>query len=255
MGFLTDVVDRIRRDLSADPPDPVSLRERAAAAPPPRDLAAALRAPGIGVIAEIKRASPSAGRIAETDPGARAAAYERAGAAAVSVLTERTHFGGSNDDLQAARACTSLPILRKDFVVHPAQVLEARAAGADAILLITAALSDDEVQVLLAAAAGEGMAAVVEAHTARDLARAVASGARVLGVNARDLETLEVDAGRARALLADAPPDRVRILESGIGTAEDVRLAAEAGADAVLVGEALMRAPDPEAKLRELTGR
>jgi indole-3-glycerol phosphate synthase len=254
VAFLTDVVDGVRRRLAADPPDEAALRARVAAMPPPRDLEAALRAPGVGVIAEIKRTSPSAGRIAQADAGWRAATYQAAGAAAVSVLTEAAHFGGSLEDLRAARACTSLPVLRKDFLVHPAQVLEARAAGADAVLLIPAAVSDRELGALLAAARALGMSAVVEGHSAGDVDRALAAGARIVGVNARDLETLDVDPGRARGLLAAVPPDRVRVLESGIATWEDVRLARRAGADAVLVGEALMRAPDPAAKLRELLG-
>jgi indole-3-glycerol phosphate synthase len=181
--------------------------------------------------------------------------YERGGAVAVSVLTEARHFGGSLADLRLARGRTILPILRKDFIVHPVQVLEARAEGADAVLLIAAALSESELRELAVVAHEVGLATLVEAHSEADLAKALAAGAGILGVNSRDLETLQVDVERALALLASAPPDRVRVLESGVSSRHQVLAAADAGADAVLVGEAVMRAPDPVAKIAELLGR
>lgn len=252
MGFLTETVEHVRRELDRHPLPDGTLLLRARALPAPVDLEAALRAPGTSLIAEVKRASPSAGAIAEADPAERAAAYERAGAAAISVLTEPRHFDGSLADLRAARRATSLPILRKDFVVHPSQVLESRASGADAILLIAAALSAAELAELQAAAGDLGMRCLVETHSQADLDRALQADARVIGVNARDLESLQVDPGRALATLARVPDDRVRVFESGVRTREDVRRAEQAGADAVLVGEALMRATDPAAKIAEL---
>ncbi len=257
MGFLSDVVDEVRRELAAHPRDRDALTAAAAAAPPTTDLAGALRerarADGIAVIAEVKRASPSAGEIApDADPAARAASYDAAGAAAISVLTEPHHFGGSLDDLRAVRTATGRPVLRKDFLVEPDQVLEARAAGADAVLLIVSCLDDADLRTMLAATRDLGMEAVVEAHSDDDLERALATDARVIGVNARDLETLRVDPAAARTRLARIDADRLAVLESGVRTHEDVRAAADAGAVAVLVGETLMRAPDPGAALREL---
>ncbi len=228
---------------------------RCMALPPARDFEAALRGPATAIIAEVKRSSPSAGAIAEVDPRAQAAAYERAGAAAISVLTEPHHFGGSLADLRSVHLVTRLPVLRKDFLVHPAQLMEARAGGADAALLIAGSVSPSELKALVAAADDLGLAALVEAHGAEDLAAAVDTGARVIGVNARDLETLEMDEGAALGLLVAVPDDRVRVFESGVRTREQVERAAAAGADAVLVGEALMRAADPGEALRGLLGR
>ena len=229
---------------------------RSLAMPPTRDFAGALgAAEAPAIIAEVKRASPSAGRIAEADPGRRAAAYARAGAAAISVLTEPRHFDGSLSDLRAVRLTTTLPVLRKDFLVHPAQLMEARAEGADAVLLIATCLSELELTALLGTAKDLRLGALVEAFGQEDLERALASGAEVVGVNARDLETLKVDEERALELLATIPDDRVRVFESGISQREQVVRAVDAGASAVLVGEALMRADDPAAKIGELLGR
>jgi len=252
MGFLTDVVGRVRRDLDEHPLPEGTLLLRTQSAPPPLDLESALRRPGMGLIAEVKRASPSAGEIAEADPGVQAARYQEGGARAISVLTEARHFGGTLADLRLVRAHSALPVLRKDFIVHPAQVLEARANGADAVLLIVAALTDAELAGLLATAADLGMAALVESHTAEEVDRAVASGAPVIGVNSRDLETLDVDLERGLGLLGRVPGDRVTVFESGVSSRRDVARAEEAGAKAVLVGEALMRAPEPAARIREL---
>ncbi|HXY72518.1 MAG TPA: indole-3-glycerol phosphate synthase TrpC [Actinomycetota bacterium] len=254
MGFLTEAVERVRRELDRNPLPEGTLLLRTQTAPSAIDFEASLRRPGVSVVAEVKRASPSAGRIAETDPGAQAAAYEAGGASAISVLTEPRHFDGTIADLRLVRAHTALPVLRKDFIVHPSQILEARANGADAVLLIVAALSDAEIRGLLESADDLGMAALVETHTEEEARRAVDGGARVIGVNSRDLESLEVDLDHALGVLAELPPDRVRVLESGVGTRGDVERAAGAGADAVLVGEALMRAADPAAALRELLG-
>jgi indole-3-glycerol phosphate synthase len=255
MGFLTDLVARIRADLEREPLDDAALLARASSMPPARDLAAALRTGAApAVIAEVKRSSPSAGTIRDADAAEQARIYEAAGAAAISVLTEPRHFDGSLLDLQAARRAVDLPVLRKDFVIHPAQLIESRAAGADAVLLMAPAVSELELKALVAAAADLGLDALVEAHAEEDLDRALATGAELIGINARDLETLEVDLGRALALLERIPGDRVAVAESGISTREHVERALAAGARAVLVGEALMRADDPGATLRSLRG-
>ncbi len=257
MGFLTEVVDDVRRRLERHPLDESGLMALALKLPPARPFAGALwSATAPAVIAEVKRSSPSAGRIADEslDPAAQARAYERAGAAAVSVLTESRHFDGSLADLRAVHLGTRLPVLRKDFLVHPAQVIESRVEGADAILLIAAALSELELKAMLAAAEDLGLGGVVEAHGEEDLERALATGAKVIGVNARDLETLEVDLDRGLALLRSVPGDRIAVMESGLSTPDEVRRAVEGGARAVLVGEALMRSDDPAATLRELRG-
>lgn len=254
MGFLTELVDRVRRDLEEHPLDDVALMARASAMPPPRDLEAALRsADPPALIAEVKRASPSAGPIAEdANPSVLARAYEAGGAAAVSVLTEPRHFQGSLADLQAVRSSVSIPVLRKDFLVHPAQVIEARATGADAVLLIVAALSDPELHALLATAGDLGLAALVETHSDEDLRRALETDAPIVGVNARDLESLDVDVEAALARVRAVPDDRIAVLESGIATRADVDASLRAGASAILVGESLMRADDPARAVRKL---
>ena len=255
MGFLTDIVAEVRAGLRAAPLDVAALRRRAAAMDPPLDFAAALAGDGIGLVAEVKRASPSAGPIAtDADPVAQARAYVAGGADAVSVLTEPHHFDGSLHDLEAVRVAVSVPLLRKDFLVTPSQIVEARAHGADAVLLIAAALGDDELAAMLAEAAALGMGVLLETHGDRDLDRALATDARVIGVNARDLESLEVDPARARAQLARVPADRIAVLESGIGSRADVVAAVKAGASAILVGETLMRAADPGRAIRRLIG-
>ena len=257
MGFLTDFVTQRRLELAARPLAHDALASAAATAPAARNLAWTLRGyaedEGIAVIAEVKRASPSAGAIAvDADPVLQALAYDVAGAAVISVLTEPLHFGGSMDDLRAVRAAVEHPVLRKDFLVHPDEVLEARAAGADTVLLITSCLSDEELAAMLAAARELGMEPLVETHTDRDLDRALATDAQVVGVNARDLESLAVDVPAALVRLARIDGDRVSVLESGIRTRADVEAAASVGASAILVGETLMRAADPGAALREL---
>jgi len=255
MGFLTEVTDEVRRRLERSPLDESALMALALGLPPARPFERSLLAAGApAVIAEIKRSSPSAGKIAEADPAARARAYEAAGAAAVSVLTEPLHFDGSLADLRAVHLAVGVPVLRKDFFVHPSQVIESRVEGADAVLLIAAALSGSELKALIAAAADLGLGALVETHSEADLEKALATDAPVIGVNARDLETLEVDAARALALLGRVPEDRIAVLESGIASRADVERAGAAGASAVLVGETLMRAEDPAATLRELRG-
>jgi indole-3-glycerol phosphate synthase len=210
--------------------------------------------PRPGIIAEFKRASPSAGVIrGDVDPGDLARAYERGGASALSVLTDEEYFGGSLGDLMAARAQTSLPILRKDFIVDSAQIFDAAIAGADAVLLIAAALDAVSLRRLRETTEDElGMDALVEVHTAEELQRATKAGARLIGVNNRDLRTLRVSIETSERLIADAPRDAVMISESGLSGGGELRRLAALGYRGFLIGESLMRAADPAAKLREL---
>jgi indole-3-glycerol phosphate synthase len=219
-----------------------------------RDFIGALTGPGVALIAEHKRRSPSAGLIREELALEEViGAYERGGAAALSVLTEGPNFGGSLEDLTRAREASSLPVLRKDFIVDPYQVEEAHAAGADAILLIVAALEDAQMAELGALAAELKLAALVEVHDAAELQRALSVGATLIGINNRDLTTLEVDLGRTFELRAAIPEELTVVAESGISRPEQLRELAQARVDAVLVGEALMRAPDIEATVRSLS--
>jgi indole-3-glycerol phosphate synthase len=218
-----------------------------------RGLHAALTQPGIGVIAEFKRRSPSAGALrAEPDLVAIVDAYARGGASALSVLTEQPNFGGSLEDLRTARARCALPLLRKDFVVDDYQLLEARLAGADAVLLIVAALADAELVSLHERARELRLDVLVEVHDGTELERALAIGAELIGVNNRDLRDFSVDVARTHALRAAIPSGVAVVSESGIGSAAQLRELASDGVDAVLIGESLMRAADPEQALREL---
>jgi len=234
---------------------PLAEVERLASRYEPRDFAGALRGTGLSVIAEVKQRTPSMG-VLTTDyqPARLAASYERGGAAAISVLTHRAGFGGSVDHLDAVRYATWLPILRKDFITEPYQVLEARAHGADAVLLIVAALTPHSLADLLNAAKDYGVAALVEVHDAAEARVAVEAGAQVIGVNHRDLRKFDVDLALTERLRPLIPRDRVLVAESGIKGGKDARRMREAGADAILAGEVLMRATDPAAVIRELRG-
>jgi indole-3-glycerol phosphate synthase len=221
---------------------------------PVRPFRAALQTPGLTLIAEHKRRSPSAGTIRDGLSLAQVVqAYESGGAGALSILTEPTRFGGSLDDLRSARAASRLPILRKDFVVDPYQVYESLAAGADAILLIVAALTETELGRLRADAAALGLEALVEVHDRAELEVACAAGAEVIGINNRDLATLDVDPRRTFDLLPLVPPGSVVVSESGLRRREQLDELAQRGVHAVLVGEALMRSLDIEAACRALT--
>ena len=259
MNELQRIVQRTRDELAARIESrPAAEVERAAAArlsaDPPRGFAAALAEPGLSVIAEHKRRSPSAGPIREDlELEDVVTAYERGGARALSVLTERVGFGGTLDDLTRARRASRLPILRKDFVVDPYQVAESVAGGADAILLIVAALRADELAALHERAGGYGLDVLVEVHDADELQVAAALRAPVIGINNRDLTTLRVDTERTFELLASVPAGTVTVSESGLRTREDLDRVARAGVDAVLIGEALMRSADVEAAARLLT--
>ncbi len=213
----------------------------------------ALAREGISVIAEFKRASPSKGDIRpDADIAAVAAAYERAGVSAMSVLTEERHFRGSLDDLRAARRACGLPLLRKDFIIDGYQLLEAAAAGADAVLLIAAALDDDRLAGLQRDAEAVGLECLVEVHDRNELERALETAPAIIGINNRDLRTFDVDLGRSLNLIELVPDDVIVVGESGISDRKDVSRLAEAGFDAILVGETLMRAPDPGRKIDEL---
>ena len=249
--MLDEILQRTMADL------PV-LRDResefAAAAsqmPDPVSFMAGLQAVGLGVIAEVKKKSPSRGMIdGDLDPVAQAGAYEAGGAVAVSVLTEPHFFSGSVVDLIAVKERIDLPVLRKDFLVDAVQVIQARAIGADAILLIMACLTDQQATDLLEEAATWGLDVLVEAHTADEARRAVDCGARIVGVNNRDLSTFDVDLKMAERIAPLLPAEVVRVAESGIWTADDAMRMAAAGYDAVLVGEALVRSDDPGALIR-----
>jgi indole-3-glycerol phosphate synthase len=227
--------------------------EQRAAAYSPRDFAAALRRSGLAVIAEMKQRTPSMGVLAtEYRPDRLAATYTEGGAAALSVLTQETSFGGSLEHVEAARAHSPLPILRKDFISDPYQLLEARAAGADAVLLIAAALEGAALGALIMAANQRRLAALVEVHDEREASAAVEAGAMLIGVNHRDLRTFEVDLGLTERLRPMIPGDRLVVAESGIRGPADARRMREAGASAILVGETLMRAQDPAACINGL---
>jgi indole-3-glycerol phosphate synthase len=229
------------------------VKERAAAARPARDALAALRAPGVGVIAEVKRRSPSRGSLAVIDdPASLAAQYQAGGARMISVLTEERRFGGSLDDLDAVRATVQIPVLRKDFVVGSYQVHEARAHGADVVLLIVAALEQNVLIGLRERVESLGMTALVEVHTEDEASRALDAGARVIGVNARDLRTLDVDRSTFERIAPGLPSDVVKIAESGVRGPLDLIEYAAAGADAVLVGESLVTGTDPRQAVAEL---
>ncbi len=259
-SILDRILDETRRELSrrrtAEPLE--SVRERALAQPQARSFAAALERGAEGpfrVIAEIKKASPSRGLIrADFDPVAIARSYDRGGAAAISVLTDEPFFQGKLAYLQEVREAVAQPLLCKDFTVDPYQIWEARAAGADAILLIVAALNDDDLRDLHATAAEVGLDVLVEVHDRDELKRAAPLEPRLIGVNNRNLRTFEVDLNTTRDLLDERPEGALFISESGFSTHEELRRMSEWGVDAFLIGETLMRAEDPARALTELIG-
>ena len=261
MGVLDEIVAHKRSELAAlKPRRPLpDLIAACRGLAPARDFEAALR-PGAGervrLIAEVKRGSPSQGLFrADLDPVAQAGIYAGAGAAAVSVLTDARYFHGSLDDLVRVRGAVAVPVLRKDFIVDEYQLWEARAAGADAVLLIVAALEDAALRDLLHAAKGAGLATLVEVHTLNELDRALRLGAPVIGVNNRNLQTLTTSLEPSLRLLPQIPPGPLTVSESGLASGADVAAVVAAGAHAVLVGETLLRAGDVAAKVRELSLR
>lgn len=231
------------------------LERRARAVAPPPPFGARCADGSIGVIAEVKRRSPSAGAIYEAlDPVAHARAYAAGGAVGVSVLTEPAHFGGSLDDLRRVAAAVPLPVLRKDFLLEELQLVEARAAGAAAALIIVRILEPNRVRSLVRAAQELGLAALVEVHSPGELEVALAAGASLVGINSRDLDSFTIDRDAAERLLAQVPPDIVAVAESAIAVRGDVERVARAGADHVLVGTAVARLADPRAAVQQLAG-
>ena len=254
MEFLSDVVARVRRDLERDPPDEPALMARAISMPPSRDFSGALKSERPAVIAEIERSSPWSGPAGDLDPRTLARAFEAAGAAALSVVTEGRHFDGTLSDLRAAHLSTRLPVLRHDFLVHPAQVMESRAHGADAVLLIAAALPGEELGAMVRATLDLGMAALAEAHSERELERVLATEAEMVCINARDLESLALDEELALELIRRTSGDRAVVFAGAVSRRDQVEQATRAGASGVVVGEAALRARNPAAKIRQLRG-
>jgi indole-3-glycerol phosphate synthase len=243
-------VDVLRRDYAG-------LQARAQDAPAPRDFVGSIRRPGeVAVIAEVKRRSPGAGAIrTDLDALRLGLDYESGGASALSVLTDEEYFGGSLGDLAAVRDLVKIPVLRKDFVIDESQVYEARGAGADAILLIVRILDDDRLRSLRTLGEELGMSVLVEAHDGGEVERGLATGARLLGINNRNLRTFETRIDVSLSLAARVPPDVVLVSESGIHTSTDVSRVGEKGVDAVLVGESLLRQEDPGAGVTALAGQ
>jgi len=252
--ILARIVDQKRVELRGiTAPQRADWERRAASRTGHRDFHAALKAHPPAIISEIKKASPSKGVLtANFDPSSIARMYEAGGAAALSVLTDRDFFQGSLDDLIAARAAVPVPVLRKDFTIDESQIIEAAAHGADAVLLIAAVLADSEMRRFRELAEALHMSALVEVHNAEELGAALESGAKIVGVNNRDLRTFEVTLETSLRLAEKIPADVVKVAESGIHTASDVRTLRAAGFDAFLVGERLMKSPDPSQALREL---
>jgi len=255
VSVLDDILDGVRADLAArqelEPLD--RLKEAAARAPSPRDVMAAFRGTEVAVIAEVKRASPSKGALAAiADPAALAADYEAGGARVISVLTEKRRFGGSLEDLAAVRESVDVPVLRKDFIVSSYQLWEARAYGADLVLLIVAALAQNALVSLVERAVSIGLVPLVEVHTEEELDRAIEAGVTVLGINTRNLKTLEVDRGVFSRLSPRVPDGVIKIAESGVRGPHDLLAYAAAGADAVLVGESLVTGKDPRSAVADL---
>ena len=255
MSVLDSIIEGVREDLAARRKPLAQLQEAMDVAAPARDPLKTLLSNELSVIAEVKRSSPSKGALATiADPASLAEQYENAGASVISVLTESRRFGGSLADLDAVRSRVNIPVLRKDFMVDEYQFFEARAHGADVVLLIVAALSKSQLNDFHQLAEGLGMRALVEVHTHDELERALEISPRIVGVNSRNLKTLDVDASAFAQLLPLIPTDVVRVAESGISTRAEVEFAQNNGATAILVGEALVRAANPELAMRELLG-
>lgn len=256
MSVLDEIIVGVREDLAARRISEAQLADLLAAAPQPLDAFGYLRGEDISVIAEVKRSSPSKGELAQiSDPAALAKIYQDNGASVISVLTESRRFGGSLADLDAVRQSVAIPVLRKDFMVDEYQFREARAHGADLVLLIVAALSRNQLKDFFLLAHELGMRALVEVHTEEELAQALDISAQIIGVNSRNLKTLDVDSKVFAKLLPKIPDRILKVAESGISSRVDVEYAQLHGADAVLVGEALVRGSDPGAALRALIGR
>jgi indole-3-glycerol phosphate synthase len=256
MSILSSIIEGVREDLAARRLPMGQLQEALETAPAVRDCLPNLTSHEISVIAEVKRSSPSKGSLAPiTDPAGLASEYEEAGAHVVSVLTEQRRFGGSLADLDAVRKAIDLPILRKDFMVDEYQFYEARAHGADVVLLIVAALSKNQLEDYFHLGTELGMRSLIEVHTNDELERALEISPEIIGVNSRNLKTLEVDTRAFAELIPQIPSTIARVAESGISTREEVVFAQECGATAILVGEALVRSGSPSVAINQLLGR
>jgi len=256
MSVLASIIEGVREDLAARRLPMGQLQEALETAPTVRDCLPFLISSEMSVIAEVKRSSPSKGALAPiSDPAGLAAQYEEAGAHVVSVLTEQRRFGGSLADLDAVRKAIELPILRKDFMVDEYQFYEARAHGADVVLLIVAALSKNQLEDYFHLSTELGMRSLIEVHTNDELERALEISPEIIGVNSRNLKTLEVDARAFAELIPQIPSNIARVAESGISTREEVVFAQECGATAILVGEALVRSESPSVAINQLLGR
>lgn len=253
--MLDSIIEGVREDLAQRRGSLGALYERIDSQPPALDAHSFLSRDVMNVIAEVKRSSPSKGNLAPiSDPAALAKKYQEAGAAAVSVLTEQRRFGGSLSDLDAVRSHVDIPVLRKDFMVDEYQFLEARAHGADIVLLIVAALSKSQLKDFFDLATELGMASLVEVHTRSELESAMEISPKIIGVNSRNLKTLDVDPQVFQELIPAIPSSVIRVAESGIATRHDVVQAQNCGASAILVGESLVKSGDPISAMRELLG-
>ena len=256
MSVLDSIIEGVREDLTARRLPLAQIHKRMEETEPALDAHSFLTCDEMNVIAEVKRSSPSKGALATiADPASLAEQYQEAGAAAVSVLTERRRFGGSLEDLDAVRKRITIPVLRKDFMVDEYQFLEARAHGADIVLLIVAALSKSQLRDFYDLATELGMASLIEVHTAQELESAMDIEPRIIGVNSRNLKTLDVDSAAFADLIPRIPSDVIRVAESGIATRSDVEFAQNAGATAILVGETLVKSGNPNSAMQELLGR
>ena len=256
MSVLDSIIEGVREDLAKRRRPLGELHEQMSQAPAPLDAHAVLKGDQIKVIAEVKRASPSKGALSAIgDPAALAEQYENAGASVISVLTEERRFKGSLADLTSVRDRVSIPILRKDFMVDEYQFFEARAHGADMVLLIVAALAKSQLRDFYDLATEMGMAALIEVHTGDELERAMEITPRIIGVNSRNLKTLEVNPVAFSELIPQIPNEVIRVAESGISQRSDVEFAQSHGADAILVGEALVISADPNLAMRTLLGQ
>jgi indole-3-glycerol phosphate synthase len=256
MSVLDSIIEGVREDLAARRLPLAQIHQRIEDSAPALDAHQFLARDEMNVIAEVKRSSPSKGSLAPiTDPASLAEQYQEAGAAAVSVLTERRRFGGSLEDLDAVRKRVTIPVLRKDFMVDEYQFLEARAHGADIVLLIVAALSKYQLKDFYDLATELGMASLIEIHTAQELESAMEIEPRIIGVNSRNLKTLDVDSSAFKELIPRIPNSVIRVAESGISSRADVEFAHSSGATAILVGEALVKSGNPISAMHELLGR
>jgi len=256
MSVLDSIIEGVREDLAARRLPLAQIQQRLEQTEPALNAHTFLSRDEMNVIAEVKRSSPSKGSLAPiSDPASLAEQYQEAGAAAVSVLTERRRFGGSLEDLDAVRKRVTIPVLRKDFMVDEYQFLEARAHGADMVLLIVAALSKSQLRDFYDLATELGMASLVEVHTAQELESAMDIEPRIIGVNSRNLKTLDVDSAAFAELIPRIPGDVIRVAESGIATRAHVEFAQSAGATAILVGETLVKSGNPNSAMQELLGR